>query len=113
MSLQRVLKGSNRLNAIYPDGGVAIFQNMWDENTPFYFLFTTAYHSNVHKHADDLSFLLTYGKTDYFVDSGKYSYNEHEYRKYFRSTLAHNTITVDGKSYPLQQASEKIKNESL
>ncbi len=95
-------------NAIYPDGGVAIFHNMWGKNTPFYFLFTTAYHSNVHKHADDLSFLLTYGKTDYFVDSGKYSYNEHEkYRKYFRSTLAHNTITVDGKSYPLTEGQVK------
>ena len=59
-------------------------------------------HSNVHKHADDLSFLLTYGKTDFFVDSGKYNYNETDaYRKYFRSSLSHNTITVDGQSYPL------------
>ena len=75
---------------------------MWDVNTPFYFLFTAGYHSNTHKHADDLSFLLSYGKTDFFVDSGKYNYNEaNVYRKYFRSTMAHNTITVDGKSYPL------------
>ncbi len=89
-------------DAFYPDAGIAIFQKMWDVDTPFHFLFTAAYHSNVHKHADDLSFLLTYGKTDFFVDSGKYNYNETDaYRKYFRSSLSHNTITVDGQSYPL------------
>lgn len=89
-------------DAFYPDGGIAIFRKMWNEETPFYFLFTSAYHSNVHKHADDLSFLLTYGNTDFFVDSGRYNYNETDsYRKYFRSTMAHNTITVDNKSYPL------------
>ena len=91
-------------DAFYSDGGVAIFRKMWDVDTPFYFLFTAAYHSNTHKHADDLSFLLTYGKTDFFVDSGRYNYNETDpYRKYFRSTLSHNTITVDGQSYPLTQ----------
>lgn len=89
-------------NVFYPDGGIAIFRNGWNIQNPLYVIFTAAYHSNVHKHADDLSFLLTYGKTDFFVDSGKYSYNETEkYRKYFRSTLAHNTITVDNKSYSL------------
>ena len=89
-------------DAYYADGGVAIFRKMWNVDTPFYFLFTAAFHSNIHKHADDLSFLLTYGKTDFFVDSGRYNYNETDaYRQYFRSTMAHNTITVDGKSYPL------------
>ena len=89
-------------DTFYPDGEMAIFRKMWDVDTPFYLLFTAAYHSNAHKHADDLSFLLSYGKTDYFVDSGKYNYNEtNGYRKYFRSTMAHNTVTVDEKSYPL------------
>ena len=79
-------RDKTRNDAFYPDGGMAIFRKMWDVDTPFYFLFTAAYHSNVHKHADDLSFLLSYGKTDYFVDSGKYNYNETDgYRKYFRS----------------------------
>lgn len=92
-------------DAFYADGGIAIFRKMWNVDMPFYFLLTAAYHSNVHKHADDLSFLLTYGKTNFFVDSGRYSYNETDsYRKYFRSTMAHNTITVDGKSYPLTKS---------
>jgi hypothetical protein len=89
-------------DAVYPDGGVGIFRNGWDKSNQLYLLFTAAYHSNVHKHADDLSFVLSYGKTGFFVDSGKYSYNETDpYRQYFRSTAAHNTITVDNQSYPL------------
>lgn len=99
-------------DAIYPDAGVAIFRKVENVAIPFHFVFTAAYHSNVHKHADDLSFLLTYGKTDFFVDSGKYNYNETDpYRKYFRSTMAHNTITVDGKSYPL--GNKQIKKSKI
>lgn len=91
-------------DAIYPDGGIGIFRNGWDKSTPLFLLFTAAYHSNVHKHADDLSFVLSFGKTDFFVDSGKYSYNETEaYRQYFRSAMAHNTIVVDNKSYPIEK----------
>lgn len=96
------------IDFVSKDGGVTIFRNGWNVENPLYLLFTTAYHSAVHKHADDLSFILSYGKTDFFVDSGKYNYNEQEaYRKYFRSTLAHNTITVDGKSYDIDS---KLKN---
>ncbi|WP_416729814.1 alginate lyase family protein [Fictibacillus sp. JL2B1089] len=101
--LSKGIKGvTPNQDAIYPDAGVSIFRKGWDVKNPLYFLFTAAYHSNVHKHADDLSFLLSYGKTDFFVDSGKYNYNEKDkYRQYFRSSLAHNTITVDHNSYPL------------
>ncbi|MBN3553979.1 alginate lyase family protein [Fictibacillus nanhaiensis] len=101
--LSKGLKGDiPNQDSIYKDAGVAIFRKGWNINNPMYLLFTAAYHSNVHKHADDLSFILSYGKTDFFVDSGKYNYNEKDaYRQYFRSSLAHNTITVDNNSYPL------------
>ena len=91
-------------DVFYPDGEMAIFRKMGDVDIPFYLLFTAAYHSNAHKHADDLSFLFSYGKTDFFIDSGKYNYDKtNGYRKYFRSTMAHNTVTVDEKSYPLTE----------
>lgn len=101
--LSKGIKGKQPANdSFYPDGGVAIFRNGWNIKDPLYILFTAAFHSNIHKHADDLSFLFTYGKTNFFVDSGKYNYIEtNPYRQYFKSTMAHNTITVDGKSYPL------------
>lgn len=88
---------------LYKDAGTAIIRNNWKfDNQQLYLRFLAAFHSKVHKHADDLSFLLSIGETDYFVDSGKYNYRERdEYRQYFRSTLAHNTITINKKSYPI------------
>lgn len=98
-------KGIKPKNAIlYKDVGTAIIRNNWnyDENQ-IYLRLLAAYHSKVHKHADDLSFLLTIGNTDFFVDSGKYNYRERDpYRKYFRSSLAHNTITVNNKTYLIE-----------
>ncbi|MGG0510573.1 heparinase II/III family protein [Priestia megaterium] len=87
---------------VYTDGGTAVFKNDWSKETPLYLLFTSAFHSTTHKHADDLSFLLSYGKTNFFVDSGKYNYSYTDpYREYVKSSLAHNTVTVDKKSFPI------------
>lgn len=97
-------KGSRPEDTIvYKDAGVAIFRNSWFPKNPFFLMFTAAMHSKVHKHADDLSFVLHYGSTDFLVDSGKYSYNgDDPYRKYFRSALAHNSVIVDGETYPVK-----------
>jgi hypothetical protein len=49
-----------------------------------------------HGHADALSFTLRAAGTDVFVDPGTYDYFTHpQWRKYFRSTRAHNTVLVD------------------
>lgn len=87
----------------YPDGGIAIYKgNKQNANEIVNWVFTAAFHSTVHKHADDLSFLLKFGKTNYFVDSGRYNYREKDpFRKYFRSVFAHNSIAVDEKTYSL------------
>ncbi|MFD1451539.1 heparinase II/III domain-containing protein [Oceanobacillus sojae] len=87
---------------VYKDEGIAIFKDNLKAKKELYIYFTAAFHSLAHKHADDLSFLLTIGNTDFFVDSGKYNYQEKdEYRKYFRSTFAHNSVTVDRETYEL------------
>jgi hypothetical protein len=50
-----------------------------------------------HGHADALSFTLRVGGRDTFVDSGTFDYFTYpEWRKYFRSTAAHNTVEIDG-----------------
>jgi hypothetical protein len=50
-----------------------------------------------HGHSDCLSVLLKHGSEKIFVDVGTYSYTGHpEWRKYFRSAAAHNTVCVDG-----------------
>lgn len=49
-----------------------------------------------HGHADSLSFMLYAYNREFFIDPGTYIFEaENPYRNYFRSTAAHNTITVD------------------
>ena len=51
-----------------------------------------------HGHADALSFVLRAFGLDVLVDPGTYDYFTHpEWRRYFRSTPAHNTLAVDGR----------------
>lgn len=51
-----------------------------------------------HGHADSLSFILYAHEREFFIDPGTYVFEaENPYRNYFRSTTAHNTITIDGK----------------
>lgn len=92
------------LSKLYKDAGTAFIRNNLSFNrSQLYLRFLAGFHSRVHKHADDLSLLLSIGETDFFIDSGKYNYKEDDpYRQYFRSTLAHNTVTVNRKSYPIE-----------
>ena len=51
-----------------------------------------------HGHADALSFTLRVGGRDVFVDPGTFDYFAYpEWRTYFRTTAAHNTLEIDGK----------------
>ena len=48
-----------------------------------------------HGHADSLSFFINLDGFPFLVDPGTFTYHTHpEWREYFVSTLAHNTITV-------------------
>jgi len=50
-----------------------------------------------HGHADALSLLITLDGRPVLVDPGTYAYGDGgDWRRYFRSTLAHNTIAIDG-----------------
>ncbi len=52
-----------------------------------------------HAHADALSVEVRYGGVDVLADPGTYCYHgEPEWRSYFRSTIAHNTVELDGQS---------------
>ena len=52
-----------------------------------------------HAHADALSIEVRYGGVDVFADPGTYCYHgEPAWRSYFRSTIAHNTIEIAGRS---------------
>jgi hypothetical protein len=50
-----------------------------------------------HGHADALSFTLSVGGREFFVDPGTYAYHtQGQWRDYFRGTGAHNTVRIDG-----------------
>jgi Heparinase II/III-like protein/Heparinase II/III N-terminus len=52
-----------------------------------------------HAHADALSVEVRYGGVDILADPGTYCYHgEPQWRSYFRSTIAHNTVELDGRS---------------
>jgi hypothetical protein len=56
-----------------------------------------------HGHADALSFVLNIGDREILVDPGTYAYHtDPAWRRYFRSTLAHNTVGIDGEDQSLQ-----------
>lgn len=51
-----------------------------------------------HAHADALSIALFSNGRELLVDPGTFAYNgKTDWRKYFRSTRAHNTVTIDGR----------------
>jgi hypothetical protein len=57
-----------------------------------------------HGHADALALTLNVGGHEVLVDPGTYSYHtEPEWRVYFRSTRAHNTVEIDGEDQSLQR----------
>lgn len=59
-----------------------------------------------HGHADALSFTLSKSGHELLVDSGTYAYHtQHEWRAYFRGTVAHNTLRVDGVDQSVQTGS--------
>lgn len=63
-------------------------------------LLKSGYVQMTHKHADDCSFMLYSKGYEIFVDCGMYGYTRDAFRAYFTSALAHNTVIVDGATYP-------------
>ena len=56
-----------------------------------------------HAHADALAVEVRYGGSDILADPGTYCYHgEREWRSYFRSTRAHNTIEIDGRGQSVE-----------
>jgi len=92
-----------RRPARFPDAGITILRTdqqgppeIWCrlDGGPHGFLSIAA-----HAHADALSAEIRYGGVDILADPGTYCYHgEPEWRTYFRSTIAHNTAEIGGRS---------------
>jgi hypothetical protein len=56
-----------------------------------------------HGHADALAITLRQAGVDLLIDPGTFTYTgDPQWRSYFRSTAAHNTVTVDGEDQAIQ-----------
>jgi len=106
---------------VFPEGGyvtvrVPANDAPHDFTKNSYLAQTASFHSRIHKHADDLSFIWSDRGSDLLMDAGRYGYigkveqgselwrDGHWYsdlnRVYCESTRAHNTLEFDGKNYP-------------
>ena len=86
------------------DGGYFVMRDGWSRDAN-YLLFDCGPHGSLncgHAHADALSFDLAANGQSVLVDAGTYTYTgSKELRNWFRSSHAHNAVTVDGESSSL------------
>src|SRR5690606_35869075 len=61
-----------------------------------YLFVAASSHSNIHKHEDCLSVFWQEGGADILIDPGKYAYRSDDFRNFFTSRRAHNTLEFDG-----------------
>lgn len=88
-------------SAAFQHGGYYVMRDGWSK-TSNYLLFDCGPHGEVcgaHAHADALSFDLSVRGHPVLVDPGTFTYTgSKQERDWFRSSPAHNTLTVDGES---------------
>jgi hypothetical protein len=85
----------------FSDGGYYVLRDGWARDS-HYLLLDCGPHGILncgHAHADVLSFELAAGGRTLLVDPGTYTYTgSPDSRDWFRSSAAHNTLTIDGES---------------
>ncbi len=87
----------------FPDAGITLLRTGQDQGPEIWCRCDGGPHGYLsiaaHAHADALSVEVRYGGTDILADPGTYCYHgEPEWRSYFRSTIAHNTLELGGRS---------------
>ena len=90
-----------KLSRIHHDSGLAVMRDGWSKDSS-YALMDCGPHGSLtcgHSHADALSIEFAALGRSWIIDPGTFTYTaDPELRDWFRSTQAHNTVTVDGKS---------------
>jgi Heparinase II/III-like protein/Heparinase II/III N-terminus len=92
-------KEPENTSAAFPSGGYYTMRDGWLETDKFLVIDCgpVGALSGGHGHADTLSIDVSIKGRPMLIDPGTYSYHEsREMRDHFRSTAAHNTLTLDG-----------------
>jgi hypothetical protein len=94
----------------FPESGLLVMRSGWPSDAvayrrSSYLAQQCAFHSQAHKHSDDLSFVWYDHETDILVDAGRFSSLDDDAfdrqtpvdpaRKYVESARAHNTVEID------------------
>ncbi|ANH36561.1 Heparinase II/III-like protein [Nocardioides dokdonensis FR1436] len=92
---------ASRRPDLFPDAGLALLRTPQHERPEIWCRVDGGPHGfgslAAHAHADALSLEVRHDGVDVLADPGTYCYHgEPQWRHYFRSTAAHNTIEVDG-----------------
>jgi hypothetical protein len=87
----------------FPDAGITLLRTSGEEAPEIWCRCDGGPHGYLsiaaHAHADALSVEVRYGGVDVLADPGTYCYHgEPAWRSYFRSTIAHNTVELAGRS---------------
>jgi hypothetical protein len=80
----------------FPEGGYHVIRSAVEVKREFFLVFDVGPNGDrvtgAHGHADGLSVVLHLGGQPFLADPGTFSYQDTPSRRYFRSTLRHNTL---------------------
>jgi hypothetical protein len=87
----------------FPDAGITVLRTTGQDGPEIWCRCDGGPHGYLsiaaHAHADALSVEVRYGGIDILADPGTYCYHgDLAWRSYFRSTIAHNTVELDGRN---------------
>ena len=91
----------DRASQAFSEGGYYVMRDGWGQQADYMIIDCGVHGSGNggHAHADMLSFDVAAQGRPILIDPGTYCYtSEPPWREYFRSSAAHNTVTVDGAS---------------
>ena len=86
----------------YPKTGYALYRSPFKKKSfrkHDYLFVSASAHDIEHTHADFFSFEWSARGSRFLVDSGKFTYDHNQWRDYFTSTKAGNTVEIDGRSH--------------
>ncbi len=84
-------------SSIFPELGAAMLRQL-DTSNPLALHLDFGPHGGAHGHPDKLGIILYANGTDALPDAGRLNYGAPLHGKWYKTTLAHNTVIVDGKN---------------